>query len=225
MSLSADKALNQRAGVEIALPVAADAVIWLGALVAVNATGYALPATATGGLTVVGVAQTRVDNTGGSAGDLSVVVRRGQEWLLKGSSLAQSAVGDPVYVVDDETVAPSVAGTAVEAESLVADAGGTAKTFTGMLAHGAVVPGSVTIAATVGAAAKAMTDDGQGRLAGTGVGSGFIDYGSGFYHLVFSTAPDDDTAVTADYAHGAVAIPAGTLTEYVSATAGWVAVG
>jgi hypothetical protein len=76
----------------------------------------------------------------------------------------------------------------------------------------------------VGAAAKAMTDDGNGRLSGTG-GKGFIDYASGYYSLHFTTAPDDNTAITCDYSHGAAAIPAGVLVGYNSASDGWVAVG
>ncbi len=66
-----------------------------------------------------------------------------------------------------------------------------------------MIPGSVTIGATVGAASKEMTDDGKGVLSGAGVGIGFIDYVSGFCHLVFDTAPDDDSAITAGYSHDA----------------------
>ena len=114
-----------------------------------------------------------------------------------------------------------VAGTAVAAESLVADAGGSTTVFEGFLANGDVKPGTVTIDATVSASGVEMTDDEKGKLSGTG-SSGFIDYASGYYRLIFGTAPDDDTAITADYQHGAVMIEAGVFTEIVSATSAWV---
>jgi len=222
MALSADRETKHRAGVDTPYPVAADAKIFTGALVAVSAAGFLVPAAATSGLAVVGVALGSADNTGGSNGDLAVVVRRGHEFLLGASGLSQTDVGRPVYVVDDETVAAEVAGTDVAAEELVADAGGATTVFEGFLANGAVVPGSVVIDATVAAAGVQMTDDGAGKLSGDGVGAGLVDYASGYYRLIFDTAPDDDTAITADYEHGAIQVQAGLLAEFVSATSGWV---
>lgn len=224
MGLSADRATEYREGVEIEHPVAATALIYAGSLVAINASGYAVPAADTAGLVLAGLAMARADNSAGQNGDINVVVRTKAVARLKGSSLAQSQVGRIVYVVDDETVAASRPGTAVSAESLVADAGGSATEFKGVLAHGGVVPGGVTINATVGSVAKALTDDGQGRLSGSG-GKGFIDYASGYYDLLFTTAPDDNTAITADYHYGAANVLAGRLVNYVSATDGWVALG
>ncbi|MBI4799679.1 MAG: hypothetical protein HY794_13330 [Desulfarculus sp.] len=224
MSLSADRATQYRDGLDQEYPLAAAAKVFAGSLAAISAAGYLTPAAATAGLVVAGLSMAAADNSAGAAGAISGVVRRKCVALLKGSSLTQAMVGEKVYVVDDETVGARPTGTAVSAESLVADAGGTLKVFTGMLAHGAVDPGSVSIAATVGAAAKAMTDDGQGRLSGN-AGVGFIDYASGHYSLYFTTAPDDDTAITASYSHGAAAVEAGTLVQYVSATSGWVAIG
>ncbi len=224
MSLSADRKTEYREGVELDYPLAASALLYSGSLGAVNAAGYAVPAAASAGLVVQGLVMARADNSSGAAGAISAVIRRQCAVRLKGSGLTQAMVGELVYVMDDETVGARPTGTEVSAESLVADAGGTLKVFTGVLAHGAVDPGSVAIAATVGAAAVAMTDDGNGRLSGTG-GKGFIDYASGYYSLHFGTAPDDDTAITADYSHGAAAVVAGTLVKYVSDTDGWVAVG
>ncbi len=110
--------------------------------------------------------------------------------------------------------------TEVETEELVADAGGATQVFEGFLANGGVVPGSVTISATVGAAAKTMTDNGKGKLAGAGVGVGTIDYASGYYWLSYSTAPDDDTAVAAAYSHDAAgqAVAVGVLLEAIDAS-------
>lgn len=224
MSLSADRATQYRDGLDQEFPLAAATKVFAGSLAAISAAGYLTPAAATAGLVVAGLACAAYDNSAGSAGAISGVVRRKCVALLKGSSLTQAMVGEKVYVVDDETVGARPTGTAVSAESLVADAGGALTVFTGMLANGQLDPGSVAIAATVGGVAKAMNDDGRGRLSGTG-GKGFVDYESGFYSLYFSTAPDDNTAITASYSHGAAAVEAGTLIQYVSATAGWVAIG
>ncbi|MCA1988378.1 MAG: head decoration protein [Desulfarculus sp.] len=109
--------------------------------------------------------------------------------------------------------------TEVTAEELVADAGGSLKIFEGHLANPGVVPGSVVINATVGAAVKTMSDAGNGKLSGTG-GTGLIDYSSGYYRLLFTTAPDDNTAISAAYSHDAAgtAVAAGVLLEAIDAS-------
>ena len=61
-----------------------------------------------------------------------------------------------------------------------------------------ITPSSITFTATIGAAGVDITDDGEGALAGTGV-TGTIDYDTGDYTLVFTTAPDDETDVVVDY--------------------------
>jgi len=73
--------------------------------------------------------------------------------------------------------------------------------------------------ATVGAAAKTLTDAGNGKLSGN-AGAGLIDYASGYYRLIFTTAPDDDTAITADYSHDAAgaAVAAAVLLEAIDAS-------
>lgn len=224
-ALAADKKVQYREAVIQEIPVAADAVIYLGAMVCVNASGYAVPAAAVDGYKFAGWAQEPVDNTGGSNGDLNVIVRRKGQLKVLATGLTQAKVGDPMYISDDQTVVSKPAGTAVADEELVADAGGSATMFEGTLANTAVVPGSVAIAATVSAAGVALADDGNGNLFGEGVGTGIIDYTTGYYRLNFDTAPDDDTAITASYNHTQVLVLAGTLAKYESATAGWLLVG
>lgn len=58
-------------------PVAADAVIETGGLVALNASGDAVAAASAVTGKVIGRCEEGVDNTGGSAGVITVVVRRG----------------------------------------------------------------------------------------------------------------------------------------------------
>ena len=135
------------------------------------------------------------------------------EDLAKGAVLAEDSDGKLVGL-DLEVV--------IADEELVADAGGSATVFEGFLANEGIIPGSVTIKATVGAAAKDMTDDGKGGLAGSGVGIGFIDYASGYYRLIYDTAPDISTSIDADYTHDVdgKAVPVGVLPEAVDASGG-----
>jgi CCR4-NOT transcriptional regulation complex NOT5 subunit len=90
------------------LPVAAGVKIWAGSLVASNAAGYAVPASADNTLTCAGRAEHSVDNSAGASGDKKLTVRRG---IFR---YANSAAGDAitvadrykqVYAQDDQTVA------------------------------------------------------------------------------------------------------------------------
>lgn len=104
-ALTQDFQIERRDGDIQEYPVVADDIIYGGSLVAVNAAGYALPGSDTAGLIFQGVAEARADNAGGAAGDINVEVRRrGVFKLTAGSAVAQANVGDPVYLVDDQTV-------------------------------------------------------------------------------------------------------------------------
>lgn len=95
-------------GLLIALLIAAATKIEAGKMVAVGADGYAVEASDAASTIVVGVAQETIDNTDGSDGDLSVLVRRGVLFKLKNSATAvvtQASVGSSVYVEDSATVA------------------------------------------------------------------------------------------------------------------------
>ena len=98
----------------ISLLVAASTKIEAGKMVAVNATGYAVEASDTAGIIVVGVAEETIDNSAGSDGDLSVLVQRGQAFKMKNSgttAITQAAVGSNVVVEDDETVTTAAGAT------------------------------------------------------------------------------------------------------------------
>lgn len=113
MALSADRRTPKRGQNVLAdyldVPVAASAILYNGALVALNLSGYAVPADATtAGLRVIGVASAKADNTGGSAGAIKVRVERGV-FGMKNSATVQALsaadVGRPCFAVDDCTVA------------------------------------------------------------------------------------------------------------------------
>lgn len=107
MALKADRNTPRREGDFLTLLVAANKKIYAGALVVVDSDGYAAPGSAATGLKAAGRAESQADNTGGEAGAVSVIVRRG---VFKFENLATDAVElddllSNCYIVDDETVA------------------------------------------------------------------------------------------------------------------------
>jgi hypothetical protein len=103
--LAADNAIQYTEGVETPIPVVNADIIYAGALVSVNAAGYAVPGADSAGQIFMGVAQERRDNTSGNAGDLSVNVRRrGLFKMTLGTAITQANLGDNVFLVDDQTV-------------------------------------------------------------------------------------------------------------------------
>jgi hypothetical protein len=90
------------------LPVAASTTIYGGAIVAINQSGYAVPASADPSLFVVGVALAAADNSAGSAGAISVAIERGVFSFNNSSStstLTDADIGRVCYAADDNTVA------------------------------------------------------------------------------------------------------------------------
>lgn len=97
------------------LPVAASTHIYQGTLVALNLSGYLVPASADPSLTVVGVANDEADNSSGAAAAINCAVERGAFYLTNSSSTAavsEADIGREVFAVDDLTVSrTNVAGT------------------------------------------------------------------------------------------------------------------
>lgn len=90
------------------LPVAASTTIYGGSIVALNQSGYAVPASADPTLHVVGVAVEKADNASGSAGAVSVEIQRGVFSLNNSSStsaLTDADIGRVCFAADDNTVA------------------------------------------------------------------------------------------------------------------------
>ena len=99
------------------LPAAAGAVLFVGALIATNAAGQAVPASDTAGLKVQGVCREGLNNANGAAGTLGVTggsadytdavryvrVDTQGEWLFDVSA-GTPTPGAPAFVVNDNTV-------------------------------------------------------------------------------------------------------------------------
>lgn len=92
--------------------VAADAVIFAGAIVGVNTDGYLVPASAISTLKIVGIACTEQDATDLAAGALEVEVDANIALLVNGSSsITANDVESLCYAGDDQTVYLSNGGT------------------------------------------------------------------------------------------------------------------
>jgi hypothetical protein len=109
MALTKPRDTIERGRDLLVIPVAASTTIYQGALVAVNASGYAVPGSVATTLKAAGRAEETIDNASGSAGALSVKVKRG---VFKFKNYASDAcvqanvLGD-CFIVDDESVAKS----------------------------------------------------------------------------------------------------------------------
>lgn len=105
--LTRDRNTPKRNGQTLSLSVYTNTVIYAGALVAVNAAGYAVPATTALNLKAAGRAEEYVTNNPGASGDKKILVERG---VFKFANLGTDAVGQNhvlvnCYMVDDQTVA------------------------------------------------------------------------------------------------------------------------
>lgn len=95
-------------------PVGATQMIWNGAIVAVNATGFIVRASDATGLVVWGIAQSRVDNTTGADGDKEVAVLTGVRVLVDNAGNAvtrANSFGRKVYIADDHSITTAAVAT------------------------------------------------------------------------------------------------------------------
>ncbi|MBA5602493.1 hypothetical protein [Pectobacterium aroidearum] len=103
-----DRNTPQRDGLLFPVPVAASTEIFGGHIIAANAAGYAVPATATAGQITLGVSDGWVDNSVGANGSADALVARGRAWQFvnhAADAVTQADVGKDCYVVDSQTVA------------------------------------------------------------------------------------------------------------------------
>lgn len=108
----------------ITVALKANAKVYKGGLVAVDATGYGIAGASAASLIVMGIAQATVDNTGGASGAVSVDVEVGDFKLDNAgtNSVTITSVGSAIYMNDDHTVSTlstsqSVAGKCVRLDA------------------------------------------------------------------------------------------------------------
>lgn len=107
MALSADRNTKSRPGDIFSYPVLTGVTIYAGALVVLDANGYAKPGITATGLIAVGRAEERVTNAGAS-GSVTVQIQRGvyhYDNSAAADTITAAEVGDTCYIVNDETVA------------------------------------------------------------------------------------------------------------------------
>lgn len=126
-ALTADRNTPIRESKDFGHPVAASTKIFGGALVCINASGFATKGATSTTLKCVGVAQELADNSAGGNGAVLVKTRRGCFKFGNSSStdaITLADVNSDCYIVDDQTVAKtngsssrSVAGKVRDVES------------------------------------------------------------------------------------------------------------
>jgi len=138
----ADRNTPRRDGNIFSLPVKGAKKIYGGTLVAIDANGYAHPASDTAGLVIQGVSEEMVDNSAGADGGKTIQVRR-SVFQFTSSGLTDADVGKPVYVADDQTVQTTVTTNKVMAGVLV-DVESATKGWVEVLPHIGALVDSVT---------------------------------------------------------------------------------
>ena len=103
-------------GKQLVLPVKAKTTIYQGALVALDADGYAVPGKKAEGLTAAGRAEETVENTGGD-GEAVIRILRGVFIYANTSTAANKVTAahvlKPCYIQDDQTVTALATGASV----------------------------------------------------------------------------------------------------------------
>ena len=102
LAADANRKTRGNAGRQTGYLMAASQTIYKGALVMINASGLAVPATDAAAGIVVGVADEQVVSA--ASGSYWIKVRSGEAFLFAASSITQAMVGTAMYVVDDNTV-------------------------------------------------------------------------------------------------------------------------
>jgi hypothetical protein len=112
-ALIGDRDTKTKEGVQFAFPLKAATQIFAGAMGAIDATGFAVPAAAVVTHKVVGPAMDRYNNLTGANGDIKGEFRRGVAARYNNSTAGDlvvlADVGALCYVVDDNTVAKTSA--------------------------------------------------------------------------------------------------------------------
>lgn len=112
-ALTANRNTVERDGKTLSLPVAASTKIYQGAIVCLNSSGLAVPASTATGLKAIGRAEELADNSAGLASAISVKVVRGVFRYANGESITLANVNDTAYLTDDQTVCLTGTGKSV----------------------------------------------------------------------------------------------------------------
>ena len=113
----------------LVLPVKGNTTIYQGALVAIDANGFAIPAKKAASITAAGRAEETVENKGAD-GELVIRVARGvfvySNTATQANKITQAHVLKPCYIEDDQTVTALATGTSVAGLVVRVDGNGVA---------------------------------------------------------------------------------------------------
>ncbi len=112
-ALTAGRNTPYRTGERLVLPVAANTLLYVGALAALDASGNVTPGATAAGLKGIGRVEVEADNSAGAAGDIHAVIRPGiYRWENSAAAdeITATEVGLVCYLVDDQTVAKTDSG-------------------------------------------------------------------------------------------------------------------
>ena len=125
----------------LVLPVKGATIIYQGAIVAVDANGYAIPGKKAGGLMAAGRAEETVENSGADGAATIRVARGTFVWDNTGTAANKITVAHllkPCYIEDDQTVTALATGTSVAGLVVRVDDEGVAVE----IGHGLTAPAS-----------------------------------------------------------------------------------
>lgn len=140
-------------------PVESDTVIYMGAIVAVNRKGNAVPASSSPDLRIVGCAESVLggiagqdaDNRSRAAGATSIVCRRGIfQYADADESMVNVHIGKLAFAVDDNSVSINSGAEPLEIAPALHRTPAKGKAQIIKLRHGALVPGSVRVGSADG---------------------------------------------------------------------------
>ncbi len=106
-ALTQDRATPRSFGAHNNDPVGAGVKVHAGAIVVLNAAGYAVPGSTAVGLKARGCALESIDNTAGADGDESVNSGKGTYRYANDGTVTRADIEALAYIVDDQTVANS----------------------------------------------------------------------------------------------------------------------
>ena len=124
VALAADRNTPLQTGGIEEHPVKGAAKIFGGGLVCLDATGLAIPGATAVGLVARGRAEEHVDNSDGADSAVRVRVRQGRfRWANSAAAdaITRAEIGDPAYIVDDQTVAKTNGGNTRSAAGTIRD--------------------------------------------------------------------------------------------------------
>lgn len=123
-ALIRDREMLKQQGKQFVHPIAAGEVMYLGAMVFLNATGYAITGIAAVNLKIAGVAIQHKDNSSGLDGDLDIEIEKGVFSFDNAGDIDRSHIGTPCYALDDQTVSSDAAGKSVVGTIMQIDSDG-----------------------------------------------------------------------------------------------------